>query len=245
MLSFTEKRFWQKVIVEQKTILAGNPPFAVKRQAQRAMAEAIAKLSGKPVIKNTGKIDAIEDLVNIALSRKDGNNAYAEIGEVTANVAEMVKQATGIDVTGFVHAVDESAIRHVFEKHGNEKKEASRGQVAVTNNDIANLANIVMSPDKIEQGDEENTIEVSKRVGSEVLVVQEIRARRKKLALKTMWKKPLAAHDAPQNESPAETPETDGKRALTNDLSIPQPPEKSNEPTSTGTPLSIPADSVR
>ena len=70
-----------------------------------------------------------------------------------------------------------------------------------------------MSPDNIEQGKKNNTIELSKRIGNEVFVVQEIRAGRKKLAIITMWKKPLAAHDAPLKESPAETSKTDDKQA--------------------------------
>ncbi|MFI3219596.1 MAG: hypothetical protein QX189_10815 [Methylococcales bacterium] len=152
-------------------------------------------------------------MLSIALSRRDGNKAFTDIGEVTSEVAEKTKKATGIDVSGFVHAVDESAIRHIFEKHGNEKSEALRGQVAVTNEDIESIADVLMSPDNIEQGKKNNTIELSKRIGNEVFVVQEIRVGRKKLAIVTMWKKPLAAHDAPLKESPAETSKTDDKQA--------------------------------
>ena len=161
----------------------------------------------------TGKISSLTNLLSIALSRRDGNKAFTDIGEVTSEVAEKTKKATGIDVSGFVHAVDESAIRHIFEKHGNEKSEALRGQVAVTNEDIESIADVLMSPDNIEQGKKNNTIELSKRIGNEVFVVQEIRVGRKKLAIVTMWKKPLAAHDAPLKESPAETSKTDDKQA--------------------------------
>ena len=45
-------------------------------------------------------------------------------------------------------------------------------------------------------------------------------------ALVTMWKKHLTAHDAPLNESPAETPVTDGKRTSSATKSITQPSEK-------------------
>ena len=173
--------------------------------------------------KTTGKIEGVKNLIGIALSRTDGNKAFSEIGEVSPEVAEKVKLVTGIDVDGFVHGIDEAAIRHVFEEHGDVEAENKRGQIAVTAHDIANLSAVVISPDDIQKGDEENTIEVSKRIGSEVLVVQEIRTGRKKLVLKTMWKKPISAPDAPLEVSPAEASETFGNQAQENTTTNPHP----------------------
>jgi len=178
--------------------------------------------------KTTGKIEGVKNLIGIALSRTDGNKAFSEIGEVSPEVAEKVKLVTGIDVDGFVHGIDEAAIRHVFEEHGDVEAENKRGQIAVTAHDIANLSAVVMSPDDIQKGDEENTIEVSKRIGSEVLVVQEIRTGRKKLVLKTMWKKPISAPDAPLEVSPAEASETFGNQAQENTTTNPQPDATDN-----------------
>ena len=95
-----------------------------------------------------------------------------------------------------------------MEKHGDHVSESNRGQIAVTHKDFENIANVISNPDSVIKGKEDNTIEVSKRIGEHIYVVQEIRTRRKKLAVITMWKKPLSAHDAPQNESSAETPKT-------------------------------------
>ena len=178
--------------------------------------------------KTTGKIEGVQNLIGIALSRTDGNKAFFEIGEVSPEVAEKVKLVTGIDVDGFVHGIDEAAIRHVFEEHGDVETENKRGQIAVTAHDIANLSAVFISPDDIQKGDEENTIEVSKRIGSEVLVVQEIRTGRKKLVLKTMWKKPISAPDAPLEVSPAEASETFGNQAQENDTTNPPPDATGN-----------------
>ena len=178
--------------------------------------------------KTTGKIEGVQNLIGIALSRTDGNKAFFEIGEVSPEVAEKVKLVTGIDVDGFVHGIDEAAIRHVFEEHGDVETENKRGQIAVTAHDIANLSAVFISPDDIQKGDEENTIEVSKRIGSEVLVVQEIRTGRKKLVLKTMWKKPISAPDAPLEVSPAEASETFGNQPQENDTTNPPPDATGN-----------------
>ena len=112
-----------------------------------------------------------------------------------------------------------------MEKHGDHVSESNRGQIAVTHKDFENIANVISNPDSVIKGKEDNTIEVSKRIGEHIYVVQEIRTRRKKLAVITMWKKPLSAHDAPQNESSAETPKTYGKQASPSDKSIAQSPE--------------------
>lgn len=178
--------------------------------------------------KTTGKIDNPAHLVDIALSRNDGNKAFSELGNVSKEVVEKIKQTIGIDVSGWQHSIDEASIRHVFDSHGNSETESKLGQIAITRDDIGRLLDVVNSPDNIDKGNEPNTIELSKRIGNEVFVVQEIKTGRNKLALKTMWKKPLSARDAPLKASPAETSVTFGKQAFPYNVSIAQPHTKAS-----------------
>ncbi len=53
----------------------------------------------------------------------------------------------GLDVSGLAHEVTNSFIDHVFKQHGNEKSERARGQIAVTQDDIAKIPGIVKEPD--------------------------------------------------------------------------------------------------
>lgn len=158
-------------------------------------------------------------LVRTALRRKEGNRAFIEIAPVSDEVAQRVKQETGLDVAGFAHSLDESGVRHIFQKHGNAKAEAARGQVAVTEEDFARLPDVVAQPDKISRGrdtdDGKPTVVFEKRMGDTVYYVQEVRNRRGKLAAKTLWKArgvPPAATDvglAQTSETPARSASTD------------------------------------
>jgi hypothetical protein len=134
----------------------------------------------------------LQTLIALAMSRRDGNRSFAELGTVSEAVATRVKNQTGIDVSGFVFGIDESAVRHILKGHGDAQFEASRGQVAVTALDLENLPSLMENPDSVEAGgvlpDGTDTVIFKKTLSDQVIYVQEIRVGRKKLAAKTMWK---------------------------------------------------------
>ncbi|MDO5288544.1 MAG: PLxRFG domain-containing protein [Pseudomonadota bacterium] len=157
-------------------------------------------------------------LVRTALGRKDGNKAFIEIAPVSDDVAARVKTDAGLDVAGFKHSLDESAIRHIIGSHGNQAVERARGQEAITEDDFARLQEVVASPDKIERGhdtdDGKPTVVFQKSIGGTMYYVQEVRNRRGKLAAKTLWKTrgvPPAAAEA----GLAHTSETPARSAST------------------------------
>jgi phage-Barnase-EndoU-ColicinE5/D-RelE like nuclease3 len=137
-------------------------------------------------------ITSIADLVRTALSRASGNKAFFDLQPVNAPVADRVFAATGIDVHGWVHSIDESAVRHIFNRHGSTHTEMPRGQLAVTLEDLERIAEVVSAPDQIEAthplADGTEVVVFKKRLGHEVLYVQEMRVGRKKLTAKTLWK---------------------------------------------------------
>jgi hypothetical protein len=98
-----------------------------------------------------------------------------------------------VDVAGYHHAIDPSALQHVAELHSKPATEAARGQVAVTDSDYDRVPEIVADPDYLG---------VKNHIGKDVvgyvkqmpnghtLYVEEIRAGREQLALDSMRKFP-------------------------------------------------------
>lgn len=140
----------------------------------------------------TDKPTTLAELVALALSRNSGNKAFLEFATVSPNVAKRVMQVTGLDVRDWVHSIDESALRHIFNRHGSTKTEEPRGQLAVELADIERLIEVVSQPDEIEPThplpDGTPMVIFKKRVAHDVVFVQEMRVGRKKLTAKTLWK---------------------------------------------------------
>ncbi|MDR0494703.1 MAG: hypothetical protein LBG95_03645 [Treponema sp.] len=61
----------------------------------------------------------------------------------------LIEAATeiGLDLSGLSHEVTNSFITHIIKQHGDEKSERARGQIAVTQADIAQIPDIVKAPD--------------------------------------------------------------------------------------------------
>lgn len=120
-----------------------------------------------------------------------GNKLFADFSIVNNKTVELAKETIGLDISGWKHSIDEAGIRHIMKQHGNEKIEANRGQRAVTKYDIEKLPEILDSFDSIEYtGTNElgnETFLIRKKIDGEVFCIQEVRKRRKKLAVKTMW----------------------------------------------------------
>lgn len=117
---------------------------------------------------------------------------------VTLGKAEdwLVKKAAerGLDIEGYEHALDVSAAKHIHNKHGDVEKEALRGQIAITDDDIRMIPDIVSNPDMVVWGNKnrqnKDTIVYAKRMDDgSVIFVEEIRTKRKTLSADTMWKK--------------------------------------------------------
>lgn len=98
----------------------------------------------------------------------------------------------GLDVEGYKHIVDAQNIRHIFNRHG-EGNEQADNQIPVTDKDIANIPNIVNSPDYLVYGTKTDTgrdgIGYLKTIpDGTTYYVEEIRDKEKQLAAKTMYK---------------------------------------------------------
>ena len=145
---------------------------------------------------HTGKAE-LKDIYRIAKSRNDPNKSFSNIAKVSDDVVQKVFDVTGLDIQNWVHGIDESAIRHIFKKHGNPKTETSRGQIAVTENDILNLETILNQPDSVEYGglnDRGNeTLIFKKKIENQIVCIQEVRNGHKKLSVTSIWIKKVAS----------------------------------------------------
>jgi len=164
---------------------------------------------------NAGKLTTTNQLVSVALSRKNGNKAFVELGKISTITSQQIEKITGIDVTDWIVNIDESSVRHVMERHGDPITEKKRGQVAVESTDFDRIIEVLDSPDKIELDTKDNNCLIfSKKMDNNFIIVQELRVGRKKISLKTMYKKPLSAPVAPvaSQQSTAQASETFGKQ---------------------------------
>ena len=179
----------------------------------------------------------IDNLINVALSQKDGNRHFVNLGTVSDKTATDILQLTGQDVSGWQVSIDESAVRHTLKQHGNTEQEAKRGQVAVNHDDFKKIFEIIHDYDELSLGNEQNTVKFVKNIGEQFVLIEEMRLRRKKLSLKTMYKKkqPASTPVAPdKNQSTAETSKTFGSQAVKDNDTLKQSDTQGNSSQSFG-----------
>lgn len=125
-----------------------------------------------------------------------------------------VVDVVGAHVSGFVHTIDNHAIRHVLKSHGDPATEARRGQLAVTREDFALVPDILGAPDSVSDVGVNRRgqamVLYEKKIGDAFFYVEEAREGRRELAMATMYKRgegsgadrrPAAA-DGPAGQTP-------------------------------------------
>ena len=76
-------------------------------------------------------------------------------GAIPHDLAVLIKTNTGIDVEDFNCSLSAYEIRKIFNDHGDEAKEAPRGQRAITDGDIVDIPKVIQSPGKIQLSDKQ------------------------------------------------------------------------------------------
>lgn len=121
----------------------------------------------------------------------EGADPMRTMGLITSQQIDQMRAVTGVDVSGFDFAIDASAIRHIFNKHGDPASEARRGQRAVTVDDFIRLLQILTDPEVVyllpakgatKQVQLERVID-----GQRHVAIFELRTKRSRLSLATMW----------------------------------------------------------
>jgi len=86
--------------------------------------------------------DGVNNLESDAI---ETGNEKVDTSFEPAEFDEEYAKANGIDLTGYMHNIDTSAIRHIFNNHGDVKAEDKRGQIAITDEDIKTLPNYIIN----------------------------------------------------------------------------------------------------
>lgn len=160
-----------------------------------------------------GGADEIRTLANAARAAAPTEKSAIRYATVSEEVASLVREEAGIDVSGYRHVVDASALRHAIKAHSSEATEASRGQEPLTDDDFALIPEIVADPDAVESMGKDkigrDLLRYRKRFNGTTYYVEEVRTRRRELAAKTMWKVPTR-DVLPAEASERPTPEATG-----------------------------------
>lgn len=141
--------------------------------------------------KNDVQLNNLSELVDFTLKDTENKRGFVDLGELPNEQIENLKEQTGKDLSGFKRMVDSYSIKHIFKNHGNSKTEATRGQIAVTKNDIENLPTLLAETDK-------SKLDGLNRLGREVIkhekkethkhiIIEEIRPKNKVISLDSMW----------------------------------------------------------
>lgn len=70
------------------------------------------------------------------------------LSQVDQSFAGKAKEA-GLNIDHFSHSVDQSALKHIKNHHGNVAKEKARGQIAITSQDVTRIPDIVANYDAV------------------------------------------------------------------------------------------------
>lgn len=138
------------------------------------------------------KKNQISTLVNEVLLDTSNKKSEILIAKVSKIEAEKIKLKTGKDVSGFEHVIDNYGIIHTLKSHGNKIKEALRGQIAIELKDFELIPKIILTENIIYSGKNKignDIILYEKKIGLVYYYAEEIRNKKKKLALNSMWKR--------------------------------------------------------
>ena len=173
--------------VNPNALLAGLRGQPVKNRLSSRARDLILN-SGNPNHDDQGRFASGEELAAFhdeATAQGSNEHRVKNYRAVDSAEAARIKSATGIDVSGHSHAVDNYALRHINKEHGNAESEKLRGQLPVTREDIARLPEITANPDKIEHAGETKLgregIRYTKQLDGRTVVVEEVRTKAKLL----------------------------------------------------------------
>ena len=95
----------------------------------------------------------IKNIRSVVQAAKEEGHApqKAVIAPVRLWIAEAAK-SNGLDIDGYSHVLDGSAIRHTLNRHGNVSAEHSRGGLPITDADFEKIPEVIDSRDRIVLG---------------------------------------------------------------------------------------------
>lgn len=118
-------------------------------------------------------------------------NKKMYFGAIPEAYAAVIKNETGIDVNNYNCTLSSDEIRKIFKDHGDEQKEALRGQKAITEDDIVHIPEVLQAPDKIKLSDKKydgkSAIEFTKNIDGRLTVVAVVSDKHLDLRVQTAY----------------------------------------------------------
>lgn len=131
------------------------------------------------------------------------------LGNIGPELGQIIKNKTGIDITGYSLVIRSDNVTKIFKDHGSDK-EYKRGQIPVTVDDIAAIPQIISEADKIERTTDTDmgkpAIRFEKNFRGKDVVIEYVSDKRRMLYTQTMWinkKNPPTTEDV---QAPSLTP---------------------------------------
>ena len=136
--------------------------------------------------------DAVSFVKNALINKQNTDRAY--LGRVPDPVAQKIHEDTGLDLKGFGVMMNGDDVSHIMKNHGDAATERSRGQIAITPNDIARIPEILASPDRIYTSEEmdgkgRTAIIFEKQMGDYYITIQGISDGKQLLQTDTLYKR--------------------------------------------------------
>jgi hypothetical protein len=163
----------------------------------------------------TGLYETIKAFVGKVLSTTGNKKDSVSLGTISGENSQRIKESTNLDVSEYERIIDNYSVRHILRNHGNEVREASRGQIAVTQDDIARIPEIAEQADRVsikgktKQG--RDVIGYEKRINGFIYYMEEVRTGQKQLVPVTLYKKRAGTSNVPlsdDSKSLSQTSET-------------------------------------
>ena len=201
-------------LAEQRTPPASSAERAVQRQERMAPVDGAAYSTPPQTVVQAAK-DKIRNFIQSF--RQKGGNPFVDYINVDGAAAEEARQY-GLDIDGYQHVIEGQAVNHIIRRHGNPAVEKTRGQIALTDADLENIADVVSSPDAriygIKTHDGLDIIaSVKKMPDGTLALVEEVRTGRRKLGVKTLRKHTAASDLETVTDTLLTNARSDGSRA--------------------------------
>lgn len=122
---------------------------------------------------------------------------------VSKEEAVRLREDTGLELEGFQHVVSPASIRHALKSHGDPDREASRGQIALMDEDFLQIPEATKNYDGIKVSERTHRgakiLEYRKRMPSgSIVYIEVVQSGKKKLQMLSMYKRGRGS-DAPGN----------------------------------------------
>lgn len=157
-----------------------------------------------------GEVKSIDQLLDPTVGM-GGNKFVTLLRGVSDRAKKIIKEATGIDTSGYNHVMNESAVRHALNRHG------EAGELSITMADIKKARDVIAKADTIEYvGKNKQGLDViryTKQYDNRIVYLEEVRNGRRQLAMDTMYKQEISKQKTASPTNSQQQVATDSLRA--------------------------------